>query len=385
MSYLGGMKRRLAEVAEKVGVSEATVSRVLNDKPGVSSSTREAVLTALDVLGYERPTQLRGVRARLVGLVLPELRNPVFPALAEVMATALAQGGFAPVLCTRTAGGVSESDYVELLLAQQVSGIIFAGGLYAQGDAAHAHYEDLYERSLPAVLVNAAVDSLDFPRVSCDDAVAVEQVVGHLRALGHERIGMVAGPPDHVPSRRRIAALRACAVEGAPEPRVEHVLYSMENGRAAADRLLEEGVTGILCASDVMALGAVRAARRRGLSVPHEVSVVGYDDSPLMACTDPPLTTVRQPIEAMGRSAVELLTRWIEGGSASRAELVFEPELVVRSSTGPVRERAEPAPTQVRRPAGPGAERGVGQGCGGGVRRTPSSCLRQADPPRSDE
>jgi DNA-binding LacI/PurR family transcriptional regulator len=110
----------------------------------------------------------------------------------------------------------------------------------------------------------------------------------------------------------------------------------MENGRAAADRLLEQGVTGILCASDVMALGAVRAARRRGLAVPADVSVVGYDDSPLMACTDPPLTTVRQPIEAMGRSAVELLARWIDGGGVSRAELMFEPELVVRSSVGPV-------------------------------------------------
>ena len=102
--------RRLAEVAQKVGVSEATVSRVLNGKAGVSDATREAVLTALDVLGYERPTQLRGERARLVGLVLPELQNPIFPALAEVIGGALAQRGFTPVLCTRTAGGLSEAD-----------------------------------------------------------------------------------------------------------------------------------------------------------------------------------------------------------------------------------------------------------------------------------
>src|ERR1700685_2778268 len=98
--------RRLGEVAQKVGVSEATVSRVLNGKPGVSASTREAVLTALDVLGYARPTQLRGERARLIGLVLPELQSPIFPALAEVIGGALAQRGFTPVLCTaRTAGG----------------------------------------------------------------------------------------------------------------------------------------------------------------------------------------------------------------------------------------------------------------------------------------
>ena len=96
------MSRRLAEVARKVGVSEATVSRVLNEKPGVSESTRQAVLTALDVLGYERPTKLRGERARLVGLVLPELQNPIFPAFAEVVSNALAQQGYTPVLCTRS-------------------------------------------------------------------------------------------------------------------------------------------------------------------------------------------------------------------------------------------------------------------------------------------
>ncbi|WP_158791024.1 LacI family DNA-binding transcriptional regulator, partial [Streptomyces sp. NRRL WC-3549] len=96
------MTRRLAQVARKVGVSEATVSRVLNGKPGVSDATRQAVLSALDVLGYERPTQLRGERARLVGLVLPELQNPIFPAFAEVVGGALAQQGLTPVLCTQT-------------------------------------------------------------------------------------------------------------------------------------------------------------------------------------------------------------------------------------------------------------------------------------------
>src|SRR5664279_6225395 len=146
------MSKRLAEVARKVGVSEATVSRVLNEKPGVSEPTRQAVLTALDVLGYERPTKLRGERARLVGLVLPELQNPIFPAFAEVVGGALAQQGFTPVLCTQTAGGITEADYVELLLQQQVSGVVFAGGLYAQEDADHAHYARLAARNLPTVL-----------------------------------------------------------------------------------------------------------------------------------------------------------------------------------------------------------------------------------------
>src|SRR3954453_17098011 len=143
------MSRRLAEVARKVGAHEATVSRVLNGKPGVSDSTRQAVLTALDVMGYERPTKLRGERARLVGLGLPELQNPIFPAFAEVMGVALAQRGFPPVLCTQTAGGVSEADYIDLLLQQQVSGIVFAGGLYAERDAAHGHYGRLRKLGVP--------------------------------------------------------------------------------------------------------------------------------------------------------------------------------------------------------------------------------------------
>src|SRR2546430_7224219 len=133
------MARRLAEVAKYAGVSEATVSRVLNQKPGVAKATQELVLTALDVLGYERPTQLRGERARLVGLVLPELLNPIFPAFADVVGGALAQQGLTPLLCTLTAGGVQEADYIELLLQQQVSGVIFAGGLYAMADASHEH------------------------------------------------------------------------------------------------------------------------------------------------------------------------------------------------------------------------------------------------------
>ncbi|MEU6402368.1 LacI family DNA-binding transcriptional regulator [Streptomyces sp. NPDC046985] len=326
------MTRRLAEVAKKVGVSEATVSRVLNGKPGVSEATRQAVLSALDVLGYERPTQLRGERARLVGLVLPELQNPIFPAFAEVIGGALAQLGLTSVLCTQTKGGVSEADYVELLLQQQVSGVVFAGGLYAQADAPHEHYRRLADRNIPVVLVNAGIAHLGFPSVSCDDAVAMEQAWRHLASLGHERIGLVLGPSDHVPSARKLAAARAVA-GGLPEEFAARAIFSIEGGQAAASKLIDRGVTGFICASDPLALGVVRAARRRGLDVPSRISVVGYDDSALMNCTEPPLTTVRQPIESMGKAAVELLSAQIAGSAVPADELLFEPELVVRGST----------------------------------------------------
>ncbi|MEY9873113.1 DNA-binding LacI/PurR family transcriptional regulator [Streptacidiphilus sp. MAP12-33] len=334
------MKSRLAEVAQKVGVSEATVSRVLNGRPGVSEGTRNAVLAALDVLGYERPSQLRGERARLIGLVLPELQNPIFPALAEVVGGALAQRGFTPVLCTRTAGGLSEADYVNMLLDQQVSGVVFAGGHFAEFDAPHEHYARLRDRGIPVVLFNAAVEHLGFPQVSTDDAVAVEQAFGHLAALGHENIGMIVGPEDHIPSRRKLASFAEQYARLGREVHpdwVAHALFALEGGHAAASRMLRAGVTGIICGSDPLALGAIRAARRASLSVPGDVSVVGFDDSAFMNCTEPPLTTVRQPIEALGRAAVALLVNQIEGATVAAEELLFEPELVVRGSTGPAR------------------------------------------------
>ncbi|MDR3032735.1 MAG: LacI family transcriptional regulator, partial [Kitasatospora sp.] len=335
------MKSKLSVVAQHVGVSEATVSRVLNGRPGVGAATRLAVLTALDVLGYERPSRLRGERARLIGLVLPELQNPIFPALAEVVGGALAQRGFTPLRCTRTAG-LGEASHVGALLDQHVSGVVFAGGHCAQADASHEHFAQLRERGVPVVLLNASVEELGFPQVATDDAVAVAQAFAHLDTLGHRRIGLLVGPEDHVPSRRKLAAFtRQYALRGR-EPRPEwvaHTMFGLEGGHAAAERLLEAGVTGVVCASDPLALGVVRAARRAGLDVPGDLSVIGFDDSAFLNCTRPPLTTVRQPIEAIGRAAVSLLVGRIDGAPAAPGELLFEPELVVRGSTGPAPRR----------------------------------------------
>ena len=304
------MSKRLAEVARKVGVSEATVSRVLNEKPGVSESTRQAVLTALDVLGYERPTKLRGERARLVGLVLPELQNPIFPAFAEVVSGALAQQGFTPgpVYPDRRRRDGGRLHRAPALAA--VSGVVFAGGLYAQADAPHEHY--------PASPSAACRRCWSTPRSTA--SVPARLVRRHGRRSTRRWAtcarsatrgsALLVGPADHVPSRRKIAAARILAAKAGialgPD-HIAHSLYSLEAAQAAATRLLARGVTGIVCASDPMALGAIRAVRRAGRDVPDDVSVVGFDDSALMNCTDPPLTTVRQPIEPMGRMVIELL------------------------------------------------------------------------------
>ncbi|MFL9682707.1 LacI family DNA-binding transcriptional regulator [Streptomyces sp. KL110A] len=330
---------RLADIAAQSGVSEATVSRVLNGKAGVAGATRHKVLAALDVLGYERPVRLKRRSAGLVGLVVPELTNPIFPAFAQVVEQVLAGHGYTPVLCTQMPGGATEDELVDQLVERGVAGIVFLSGLHADATADPARYARLTERGVPYVLINGYHERIDATFVSPDDRAAARMAVRHLAELGHERIGLAIGPTRYVPSRRKAEGFAAelyemLGVERAEAERfVRPTLFGVEGGHAAAEILLDEGCTGIVCGSDLMALGVVRAARARGLDVPRDVSVVGFDDSPLIAFTDPPLTTVRQPVQAMATAAVGALLEEIEGNPVQRTEFVFQPELVVRGST----------------------------------------------------
>lgn len=361
------MTARLADIAAQAGVSEATVSRVLNGKHGVAAATRESVLAALDVLGYERPVRLRQRSAGLVGLIIPELENPIFPAFAQVIAQGLTRQGYTPVLATQTPGGSTEDELTEMLVDRGVAGIVFVSGLHADTTADMQRYERLRGQGVPFVLVGGYSDKVRAPFVSPDDRAAMRLAVTHLAALGHRRIGLALGPERFVPVQRKIEGfLRAMreqlgpAEDGAgggsdhragrgtedgsgstskpepPEEFVQHSLFTLEGGQAAASALLDRGCTAVVCASDMMALGAVRAVRQRGLEVPHDVSVIGFDDSPLIAFTDPPLTTIRQPVPAMGQAAVRALLEEIGGTPAPHSEFVFLPELVVRSSTASV-------------------------------------------------
>lgn len=330
----------LAQIAAEARVSEATVSRVLNDKPGVSEATRQAVITALDVLGYERPAQLRQRSAGLIGLVVPELENPIFPAFAQVIEAALARRRFTPVLCTQSPGSLSEDEYVESLLEHGVAGIIFVSGKHADIQADHERYHLLLERKLPVVFVNGFATGVDAPFVSVDDHVAMELAVSHLAHLGHRRIGLAIGPERFVPSARKregfVRALRTHLDLPEAEARewISEAIFSVEGGGAATRELLDRGATAVVCGSDMMAIGAIRAVRSRGLEVPDDVSVVGFDDSGLVAFLDPPLTTVRQPVAQMGGTAVNALIDAINGQPVPSREYLFDPELVLRGSTG---------------------------------------------------
>jgi len=340
------VRARLADIAAHAEVSEATVSRVLNGKPGVADATREAVLTSLDVLGYDRPSRLRRRSAGLVGLVMPELTNPIFPAFAQTIESSLAHHQFTPVLCTQTPGGVHEDDYVQMLCDRGVSGIIFLSGQHADATSDPARYQGLRERGLPIVLVNGWLAGVDAPFVSNDDVASMDLAVNHLAQLGHTEIGLALGPERYTPVIRKVQGFRMAMREHLDvdpahlERLVTHTVFSLEGGAAAAGGLISRGATAVICGSDLMALGAIRQARSMGLTVPRDVSVVGYDDSTMMAFTDPPLTTIRQSVEAMGDAAVRALLDEIGGEGPPRAEYVFRPELVVRGSTGAVPHRA---------------------------------------------
>lgn len=335
------MSVRLHEIAARAQVSTATVSRVLNGKPGVSPVARDAVLAAIDVLGYERPARVRTASTGLIGLIVPELTNPFFTLITQAIETDLAARGFTTVLCTQTILTAHEDDYVRVLLDRGAAGIIFVSGIHALAETSPRRYVALRERSVPIVFVNGFVAGVDAPFISNDDAAVSALGVAHLASLGHRRIGLAAGPERYTTVRRRVDgfhdALRRHVGRSSDGPAgdemISYTRFVPEGGYEAASTLLDRGATGILCGSDLMALGALRAVRERGLRVPADVSVVGSDDNPLLEYTDPPLTTVRQDVDGIAAAAVRALVEEIGGVPPLRAEYVFRPTLVVRGST----------------------------------------------------
>jgi DNA-binding LacI/PurR family transcriptional regulator len=322
---------KLSEVAELAGVSLATASRVLNGKNGVAAATRDAVLAASVELGYARP---RVEKRRVVGLVLPELENPIFATFAQRLATLVAQNGDTPAVCTQTGDGILEDEWIEMLLERDLAGLVVVSGMHADTHASADRYERLRQLQIPLVLVNGYVEDLDAAFVSDDDRSAMHLAVDHLVSLGHRRLGLALGPERYVPVIRKREGFLDAAEAAGVEVEVVHSLFSVEGGRAAALELLEAGTTAIVCASDVMALGALRACTSRRLRVPRDVSVIGYDDSTVAAFTGPPLTTIRQSVPAMAKAAVHSVLEQLSGHPPSPHELLFQPELVVRGSTG---------------------------------------------------
>ena len=334
------MGATLADIAAHAGVSEATVSRVLNDKPGVAQHKRQAVLTALDLLGYERPARLRRRTGRPVGLLLPELINPVFPAFAQALGPNFARRGFTPLIGSQSEGGLDEDEYIDMFVEAGAAGIVFFSGRHSDSRFPMDRYTQLLELGLPLAFVNGYRAGIDAPFFSIDEHSAMELAVRHLTAMGHRRIGLAVGQESFVAAQRKSEGFQSAMKKHAGDDAravIEPSLYTDDGGISAGRALISAGCTAVVCANDLIAVGVLAEARRQGLEIPHDLSVVGFDDSVIARHAWPPLTTVRQPVTAMGVAIADAFVGEMNRIRASRTEYLFQPELVVRESTGPVR------------------------------------------------
>lgn len=329
----------LRDVARRAGVSVATASRVARGLDGVRPETRARVERALRELLYVPPG--RPVQSGAIGLLLPELSNPIFHALAQAMEAQATRAGLATILCNVRASTVREAEYVHMLLERRVDGMIFISCEAADLEADHSHYGRLLEEGACLVFVNGAVDALDVPRVGVDERTAGQMAAQHLIDLGHRRIGFVAGPKRFLPTREKMAG-RALALADAgldtDDRLIAHAAFSVAGGRRAMRELLALGdvrPTGVMCSSDLMAIGALQEARAAGLRVPDDLSIVGFDGIDAAGWTDPPLTTIEQPIEEIAETAVAMLGNLIDNPAAARPNITFRPRLRVGSSTAP--------------------------------------------------
>jgi alanine racemase len=329
------MRPRLAEIATRAHVSEATVSRVLNAKPGVANPTRRRVLDVLADMGYE-DIHRQHTGSGAVGIVTPELTNPIFPHLAQHIESVLAHHGFISLVCSSTAETVHEQDFLDFLAAQHASGVVVINGRYALPGVGYAPYEQLVARGVPVVLVNGFADEPPLPAIGINIVEAAATAVRHLGSLGHQRIGLVVGPTRYPTASQLVAGYREGLVAldiPFDASLVTETPWTVEGGRAGAAPLLERGVTGIVCGNDLMAMGVVASAKAWGASIPEDLSVIGFDGSPLAGFLDPPLTTLRQPAASMAAAVASLLVGDHRTNNGLPAQQ-FRAELVVGRSTG---------------------------------------------------
>ena len=275
----------------------------------------------------------------VIGLLVPELANPIFPALVQAIETRAAAHGLASIFCHTTGSPDRELEQVHMLLDHRVDGMIFISCEMTNLDGEHSHYARLIEDGARLVFVNGVLDSLSVPSVGVDERVAGEVATRHLIELGHRRIGFVAGPGHYLPTRQKAVgrehALRAAGLE--PDGLVAHAAFTVDGGRAAIRALLDRAdpPTAVICSSDLMAIGVLNEAVQRGLRVPEDLSIVGFDGVDAAEWTYPLLTTVEQPIAEIAETAVTALTTLIDEPDRPLPHYVFRPRLRVAGSTAP--------------------------------------------------
>lgn len=338
------MKARLIDIARTAGVSEATVSRVLNGRAGVNETTRRTVIDVARQLGRDVGPDVTQ-SGPLVGVLVPDLDNQVFASWVDRIEAELFQRGASALVSVRARTVEREREAFQRFRHAGAVGIIVVSGHHAQESDPVDHYLEVTASGTPLVLINGVRDDVDASFLSTDDDHSVRSVLTHLHDLGHEKVGLAVGDEHTWPVRKKLRAFEEAPIQhpGQDHP-VAFTDFSYAGGYEASRDLVGRGATAVVCGSDVMAAGALEGVRSLGLSVPGDVSVVGYDDVFWASLTSPPLTTVRQAVPQMARAAVRTA---LSGGERSRrparTEVVVRPQLVVRGSTA-----AAPATSMAR-------------------------------------
>jgi DNA-binding LacI/PurR family transcriptional regulator len=295
----------------------------------VRPETRDRVEHAMRDLLYVPPGRSE---ASAIGLFVPEFSNPVFAALAEAMEMHAARSGLATILCNTHGSATRERDYVRMLLERDVEGMLFISAEITDVRGRHSHYAKLLERGARLVFVNGGSEDLDVTSVGVDERAAGRIATEHLVELGHERIGFVAGEPYALPTREKtVGHLDALESAGLQDGLIAHSEFTLDGGRTAVRDLLKgparKRPTGVICSSDLMAIGAMQEAIAQGLSIPRDLSIVGFDGIAAATWTNPPLTTVEQPIDEIARTAVDALRDQVARPAERQPSYVFRPTL----------------------------------------------------------
>jgi LacI family transcriptional regulator len=329
---------RLTDVADAAGVGTSIVSRVLNRDPTVSirPETRERILNAARRLNY-RPNALgRGLklaRTMTLGLVV----NLDYGEVGEIVSAVerrAADADYTTLIADAKAFVERGETYSRLLFEGRVDGLLVASGLANDGLV-----RELRGKGVPFVLLNRRLAGVE-PSVTVDDALGARVGVRHLLGLGHRRIGYIAGPEYADVARRRLKGVRGALRDAGlrlGEAQLVHGALAEDAGYEAMQKLLAAShpPTAVAIWSPTSAFGALAAAKRRGLRVPEDISIVAFQDLPLAAFFDPPLTTVRMPLREMADEGVDILLRLVDGDGAKSVVVHTPPELVERASTGP--------------------------------------------------
>ncbi|MQA78864.1 MAG: substrate-binding domain-containing protein [Streptosporangiales bacterium] len=328
----------MSDVARAAGVHKATASRALNpDTSGlVNAATARRVLLAARELGYTPNTMARGLRtsrSHTVGVLIPDLTNPLFPPIVRGIETALSARDYTALIANTDNDDAQETSRFEALLGRHVDGLILA-----TGRREHPLLQAAHERGVRAVLVNRGTERPLYPVVTGDDAAGIAAAVDHLADLGHRRLLHLAGPAALSTGASRARAFRqavtARQVDGTV---VACSSYSIRAGEDAMRGALEHGAapTGVVAGNDLIALGALRAVRAHGLRCPADVSVVGYNDMPFLDEVDPPLTSIHVPHHELGAEAARLLLQQLDGTPGPPKTITLPVHLVIRASTAP--------------------------------------------------